>query len=675
MKPRTHSLAAHIMCAAVVAIWSGCAELDLESEPEEVGEEQVSSELTGCATVGARQWGNYAIPPVTDIVRAEFVARPFARPIDAVVGLSDGTASTFTKLAVAVRFNTSGTIDVRAGSVYRADRVMSYVAGGVYRFRLDIDVPRHIYSAYVLRPDGLTWEQIARAYPFRTEQAAVTRLNMLVGRVESATGSLELCNYVHRWWPTASCQTAAAGNGFANQTSAAATRVLVADITVVPSVSGIDAVFGSTRAPADAYDDLALSVRFAPTGVIDARRGDAYAADTQIAWRPGTAYQFRIVADIPSKTYSVYALRDGEGVELARNYAFRTSQSSQTALDNIASVVASFRGSVDVCVTRSAQAGVIFRRSGYHSVVPLSGDVALISDGASTLRVGSTGQILARVSRGGQLVVDAAGNVYAARVSGSTLTIDSMTSTFALRWSRAFTVPSGAVVQSGATTAAGDITYVLRSSWSSFVVHQIAPTGALRYSRPITANAVVPNRSGYALARVPSTGGSVTIEQYDRNGARLWTRSFAARVDVAAMTSNAAGQVLFAGHHSASVNFGGATIQYYPTAEANVNTYLVALSSSGAHVFSTAVRTEHIAGIASNGSRAVVSGQTWNSYGVRLYIFSATGAYQSVVGDVGFGGNGRAHTVTVAPSGRIYWNVGQGWPSGPTPQPQLVSFN
>jgi hypothetical protein len=69
--------------------------------------------------------------------------------MDAVVGFSAGPASWFPDLALIVRFNTSGSIDVRAGSVYQADVDYPYTAGVAYRFRLDIDVGQHVYSVVV----------------------------------------------------------------------------------------------------------------------------------------------------------------------------------------------------------------------------------------------------------------------------------------------------------------------------------------------------------------------------------------------------------------------------------------------------------------------------------------------------------------------------------------------
>ena len=78
---------------------------------------------TTCA-VGSpeQQWANRPLQVLTGRFHAELLATPTgASPIDAVVGFSDGAASWFPDLGAIVRFNPSGTIDVRAGSDYQAD--------------------------------------------------------------------------------------------------------------------------------------------------------------------------------------------------------------------------------------------------------------------------------------------------------------------------------------------------------------------------------------------------------------------------------------------------------------------------------------------------------------------------------------------------------------------------
>jgi ribosomal protein S12 methylthiotransferase accessory factor len=64
---------------------------------------------------------------------------------------------------------------------------------------------------------------------------------------------------------------------------------------------------------------------------------------------------------------------------------------------------------VSVCRAAAAPStGVAYSREGAYSVVPLAGDDAVISDGATISRLDARGQVVARVARAGleTLVVD-----------------------------------------------------------------------------------------------------------------------------------------------------------------------------------------------------------------------------------------------------------------------------
>ena len=65
--------------------------------------------------------------------------------------------------------------------------------------------------------------------------------------------------------------------------------------------------------------------------------GSAYAANTAVAYSPGTNYHFRLVVNVPAHTYSVYVTPAG-GTEqtLATSYLFRSEQVTATSLANLA---------------------------------------------------------------------------------------------------------------------------------------------------------------------------------------------------------------------------------------------------------------------------------------------------------------------------------------------------
>src|SRR6185295_1401162 len=147
----------------------------------------------------------------------------------------------------------------------------------------------------------------------------------------------------------------------------------------------------------------------------------------------------------PTHTFSVFAATvENDSVQLAHRYAFLPTQSTAGFLGNLDAIVDSPSGVMPVCEMRHAiSIGVRMAREGNYAVAPLaSGDEAIVSDGATTLHLASSGATLGRVAAGGQVAVDASGNVYLARVTGSDLVVEAYTAGLALRWSRSY--PAGA---------------------------------------------------------------------------------------------------------------------------------------------------------------------------------------------------------------------------------------
>jgi hypothetical protein len=147
--------------------------------------------VTEPGTCGAAAPGGgfaqHPFAPQSLAVTAAFSVFPEQAGIDGVVGLSAGAASRFNDLAAAVRFNPSGTIDVRNGNAYTADEVVSYSANQRYDIVLVVDVLGHAYSAFV---NGTL---LARNYAFRSQQAAVPALGNLTFIADSPAGGLSVC--------------------------------------------------------------------------------------------------------------------------------------------------------------------------------------------------------------------------------------------------------------------------------------------------------------------------------------------------------------------------------------------------------------------------------------------------------------------------------------------------
>jgi hypothetical protein len=142
-----------------------------------------------CRT-SAGTWQNMSFAAQSGTFGLEFDAVPNASGSDGVIGLSNGSASSYNSLAAIVRFNTAGAIDARNGGVYAAGASIPYRPGVSYHFRLSIDMAAHRYSVYV-RPAGGSEQLLASRYAFRTEQSAATVLSNLAAY--ASIGSATVC--------------------------------------------------------------------------------------------------------------------------------------------------------------------------------------------------------------------------------------------------------------------------------------------------------------------------------------------------------------------------------------------------------------------------------------------------------------------------------------------------
>jgi len=102
-----------------------------------------------------------------------------------------GSISSYADNAALIRFNDTGTIDVRNGLNYGALLPYPYTAGTTYEFNVVVNVPFKTYSVDV-RPAGGNYTRIATDWAFRTEQSGVADLEQLGWY--SDVGSFQLRN-------------------------------------------------------------------------------------------------------------------------------------------------------------------------------------------------------------------------------------------------------------------------------------------------------------------------------------------------------------------------------------------------------------------------------------------------------------------------------------------------
>ena len=150
-----------------------------------------STAAVNSCMLSSGQWVNTSLAQVkSGSFRVTYDATAASNNVDAVTGLSSGSANGFTSLAAIIRFNSSGALDAMNGSGYAASSVIRYSGGVTYHFILDVNVATHTYSAYVML--GSVQTAIGTGLAFRGEQAHVASLSN-VGAMTNP-GSHTICN-------------------------------------------------------------------------------------------------------------------------------------------------------------------------------------------------------------------------------------------------------------------------------------------------------------------------------------------------------------------------------------------------------------------------------------------------------------------------------------------------
>jgi hypothetical protein len=147
------------------------------------------------------------------------------------------------------------------------------------------------------------------------------------------------------------CVTATSGGVWQNTAIASQTGTFTATFDATPSVSPFNAVVALSKGAQTGYTGFAALVRFNPSGGIDARNGGAYAPTTGIPFSAGSMYHFRLVINVPARTYSIFVTPpSGTELTLGTDFAFRSEQSTVTSLDHWGEFVnTSNPGSLTTC--------------------------------------------------------------------------------------------------------------------------------------------------------------------------------------------------------------------------------------------------------------------------------------------------------------------------------------
>lgn len=357
MRVVTETRTAWILASSLQLVPCGCGGATAETD-ERSARTQSSLDGSDCESASAGTgWLNHALPDASGLFTASWRSYPSTRPLDGVLGFSEGPAGSFADLGPAVRFAPSGYIDARDGSGY-AGFAFPYTFGdGPYEFQLRVDVPAHRYSAWVRHLDAVykPFELLGKDLAFRTEQSAVSRLNNWGAFIDSASGGIQSCHFEND--PTNGCVQSTNDGAWRSRPFDArlATSTAHADLFAWVDSSNMDAVIGVAKGAPTAFVQLAASVRFRPDGRMDARNGDAYASDAVLVYQPNTYYVVSMDFDLTRGTYSV-TVRDAVNAgttQLAHDYAFRTEQAGSSDVDHVAQFVDGTPGSLNTCAMRA----------------------------------------------------------------------------------------------------------------------------------------------------------------------------------------------------------------------------------------------------------------------------------------------------------------------------------
>ena len=449
-------------------------------------------------------------------------------------------------------------------------------------------------------------------------------------------------------------------------------EVVVSSDFVVKASARVEGVIGLSQSGAAGLEDLAAAVRLGLGGAIDAGDGAAYRADAAATYAAGEARRIRIVASVPTHTFSVYvATGEHDSVQLARRYAFRPSQASAGWLGNLDAIVDSPRGAMAICNVQSAiSIGVRMAREGNYAVAPLPRDEAIASDATTTLRLGSGGDVRAKLAAGGLVAADPAGNVYLARVTGSDLVVEAYTAGLALRWTRSVPVGAGHRALAIGADAASVVAAAGPAAGGVDLVQRWLGDGSASTSRggPI-GDVIAIGAAGYAIGG--AVDGAIHVERWSfGQAAPDWQRAWSGSAHIDALAMTPSGGVAVAGTFSGTIGFDGMTL----TAPSS-SVFVAALSPAGEPAFARSLSDVAVRGVASSGAITAVS-MLRAARAPELVVLDGQGAViRGEEGDTGFGRAGDAGGVAVASSGRVYWNFADAWPTAASPAyPYLISL-
>lgn len=122
---------------------------------------------------------------------------------------------------------------------------------------------------------------------------------------------------------------------YRNKTISAQSGRFALSFDTTPLSSNMDGLSNLSLGSASDYAQLAVTLRFHPSGYIDAINGSVYAKENTVNYAAGDNFHVVMTVDVINHTYDVDVTKAGNAsVRIANAYAFRSGQGAVSSLDN-----------------------------------------------------------------------------------------------------------------------------------------------------------------------------------------------------------------------------------------------------------------------------------------------------------------------------------------------------
>jgi hypothetical protein len=476
------------------------------------------------------------------------------------------------------------------------------------------------------------------------------------------------------------CDSAAPGQGFVNLDLSASSAAFTLSFQGVPRAANMDGVMGISAGPATSFSDLALALRFGPSGTIDVRNGSSYSVLDPAGYTPNQFYPFTVVADVTDHTFTVVSQQNGSVA--TRNLAFRPQQANVASLGNFAQISDSTAGVLTVCDVRGGGAeGAEWihdgeRYGGGPFSLAVSNDRLLVSTATRTRVLDARGAVTREVPHGGTPVTDAQGNVYLVgrRIDtydenappllppGGTgsVYITKFDPDFNPIYTRFTGTTPDVRISSPSADDHGRIAFVLRDPYASSGAVMLHPDGETRWSTdyPVTAVTLAPNGEALLVTNSLESSG---ISRLDVWGSPIWTSTFAKEgAHIGGVLLDSSGNVVFWGDIDGTLEFGGSTFTA-GASEGGSRSLLGSLGPDGTPRFIRTMSMDSVSHAVADGAGNVyVAGTQANPTRWILERYDADGSLlaqftgEELLGGLIFGMSG---DIAVDSTGSVHWEI------------------